>query len=65
LIDSFEMVMDCRWPTVQDIALRRWARSLLQGLSSWRYRLGFYHWPLELELAQKVLRPRKPKVESV
>jgi radical SAM superfamily enzyme YgiQ (UPF0313 family) len=65
LIDAFEMVMDCRWPTVQDIALQRWARALLRGLSSWRYQLGFYHWPLELELAQKVLRPRKPKVESV
>jgi len=27
--------------------------------------LGLYAWPYELEFAQKVLRPRRPKVESV
>jgi tRNA A37 methylthiotransferase MiaB len=65
LIDAFETVMECRWPTIQDIALPRWARAVLQTLSAWRYSLGLYAWPYELALAQRVLRPRRPKVESV
>jgi hypothetical protein len=65
LIDAFETVLACRWPTMQDIHLPRSARGLLKGLSSWRYALGVYSWPVELGLAQKLLRPRNPKVESL
>jgi len=65
LIDAFETVMECRWPTIQDISLPRWARAVLKTLSGWRYWLGLYFWPYELVFAQKVLRPRRPKVESV
>ena len=65
LIDWFETVMECRWPTAQDITMPRWARRTLQTLSSWRYAAGFYHWPVELELALRLAQPRKPKVESV
>ena len=65
LIDDFERVLACRWPTAQDTKLSRWARALLQTLSSWRYALGVYAWPFELGLAQKLLRPRDPKVESL
>ncbi len=65
LIDWFETVMECRWPTAQDIAMPRWARRLLQALSSWRYAAGFYHWPFVLEFALRLTQPRKPKVESV
>jgi hypothetical protein len=50
---------------MQDINLRRPARALLKGLSSWRYALGIYSRPYELGLAQKLLRPRNPKVESL
>jgi hypothetical protein len=65
LIDAFETVLACRWPTMQDINLRRPARALLKGLSSWRYAFGIYSRPYELGLAQKLLRPRNPKVESL
>ncbi len=65
LIDAFETVLACRWPTMQDINLRRPARALLKGLSAWRYALGIYSRPYELGLAQKLLRPRNPKVESL
>lgn len=65
LIDAFETVMECRWPTVQDITLPRWARTALKTLSSWRYALGVYARPVELELAQRLLGPRKPKLESL
>ena len=65
LIDAFETVLACRWPTVQDSKMSRWARGLLKSLSWWRYKLNVYGWPLELEAAQKLLRPRDPRVESL
>lgn len=64
-IDNFEMVMNSRWPTVQDIHLPGWGRGLLKALSGWRYALGFYEFPLELAWAQKVLALRKPRWESL
>ncbi|HXP85557.1 MAG TPA: radical SAM protein [Bryobacteraceae bacterium] len=65
LIDAFETVMNCRWPTIQDAHMSRWARAALVALSSWRYALDVYGWPYELEAAQKLLALRNPKVESV
>jgi radical SAM superfamily enzyme YgiQ (UPF0313 family) len=65
LIDAFETVMSCRWPTIQDSRLSRWARAVLKGLSWWRYAFNVYSWPLELAAAQKLLRPRDPRVESL
>lgn len=65
LVDAFETVLACRWPSIQDSRISRWARAALQGLSWWRYKLGVYAWPLELQAAQKVLRPRDPRVESL
>jgi anaerobic magnesium-protoporphyrin IX monomethyl ester cyclase len=65
LIDAFETVMSCRWPTIQDMRMPRWARYVLKGLSWWRYALGVYVRPYELNLARKALRPRDPRVESI
>ncbi|HEX5482312.1 MAG TPA: radical SAM protein, partial [Terriglobia bacterium] len=53
LIDDFELVVASRWPTTQDIRLPSWGRRLLKLLSSWRYALGIYRWPLELAWAQR------------
>jgi hypothetical protein len=64
-IDAFETVMSCRWPTIQDARLSNWARAALKGLSWWRYAFDFYRWPRELELAQKLLQPRDPRLESL
>ncbi|MBI3696652.1 MAG: B12-binding domain-containing radical SAM protein [Acidobacteria bacterium] len=64
-IDDFELVVNSRWPTVQDIYLRRWGRSLLQSLSAWRYALGIYGFPVELEWAHKIVNLRKPRLESL
>jgi anaerobic magnesium-protoporphyrin IX monomethyl ester cyclase len=65
MIDAYETVMECRWPTVQDIRLPGWGRSLLTALGTWRYALGVYSWPWELTLAQRLIRLRQPKVESL
>ncbi len=64
-IDNFELVVNSRWPTVQDTRVPRWGRALLKTLSGWRYRLGLYALPLELEWAQRAVELRKPKLESL
>jgi anaerobic magnesium-protoporphyrin IX monomethyl ester cyclase len=64
-IDGFELVVNSRWPTVQDIHLPAWGRTLLTSLSAWRYALGWYAFPLELEWAQKLVNLRKPRLESL
>ena len=64
-IDNFELVINSRWPTVQDLYLSRWSRIALQTLSSWRYALGFYAVPVELAWAQKLVALRKPRWESL
>jgi radical SAM superfamily enzyme YgiQ (UPF0313 family) len=64
-IRDFETVMNSRWPTTQDIRLPGWGRTLLQSLSGWRYALGAYDFPAELRLAQKLVRLRQPRLESL
>ncbi len=64
-IDGFELVVNCRWPTVQDIHLPRWGRLTLKALSAWRYALGVYQYPLELRWAQQFMNLRKPRFESL
>jgi hypothetical protein len=64
-IDNFELVINSRWPTVQDIHLPAWSRMMLKALSSWRYALGIYGAPLELQWAQKLVALRKPRSESL
>jgi anaerobic magnesium-protoporphyrin IX monomethyl ester cyclase len=65
LIDNFETVVDCRWPTIQDIRASKWSRRILKTLGSWRYATRFYHAPAELRFAQNWIRMRRPKVESI
>jgi len=64
-IRDFEIVMNSRWPTTQDMRLTRWGRTLLKALGSWRYALGAYAHPAELRLAQKLVRLRQPRLESL
>lgn len=64
-IDNFELVINSRWPTIQDIHLPRWGRGMLQSLSVWRYALGVYKFPFELQWAQRLVALRKPRLESL
>ena len=64
-IRDFETVMNSRWPTTQDVRLTGWGRTLLKTLGSWRYALGAYGHPGELRLAQKLVRLRQPRLESL
>jgi hypothetical protein len=65
LIDNFEIVVESRWPTVQDILAPKWSRALLKTLSSWRYAMGIYRFPIELQWANQFINLRKPKRESL
>jgi tRNA A37 methylthiotransferase MiaB len=65
LIDNFEVVINARWPTVQDIRAPRWSRTLLRSLSAWRYAAKVYAFPKELRWAQQFIALRKPKQESL
>ncbi len=65
LIDNFEIVIGSRWPTVQDIRAPLWSRTLLKTLSSWRYALRIYRFPVELQWANQLIALRKPKRESL
>lgn len=64
-IDNFDLVVNSRWPTIQDIHLPPWGRHLLKTLSSWRYSLCLYQYPIELRLAQRFVALRKPRLESL
>jgi radical SAM superfamily enzyme YgiQ (UPF0313 family) len=64
-IRDFETVMSSRWPTIQDIRLPGWGRALLKSLGRWRYAAGVYDFPGELRLAQKLVRLRQPRLESL
>jgi anaerobic magnesium-protoporphyrin IX monomethyl ester cyclase len=64
-IDNFELVVNSRWPTIQDTRLSGWGRAMLRSLSSWRYQMGLYAAPLELYWAHKAVQLRKPKLESL
>jgi radical SAM superfamily enzyme YgiQ (UPF0313 family) len=64
-IDNFDLVINSRWPTTQDIHLPRWGRAMLRGLSSWRYFFGVYNFPYELQWAQRFVALRKPRLESL
>ncbi|HEY2019101.1 MAG TPA: radical SAM protein [Bryobacteraceae bacterium] len=64
-IRDFETVMNSRWPTTQDMRLPGWGRALLKTLGSWRYALGAYDYPGELRVAQKLVRLRQPRLESL
>ena len=65
LIDNFEIVVNSRWPTVQDLELSSRSRILLKALSSWRYTMHLYRFPIELRIADKFIQLRKPKQVSL
>ena len=65
LIENFEVVVNSRWPTVQDIRAPKWSRALLKSLSAWRYWLRVYAYPRELRWAHRLIDLRKPKQESL
>ena len=64
-IRDFVTVLRCRFPTVQDTRTPRWGKAGLQTLARWRYSLGRYDRPWELDASQRLLKLLDPRVTSI
>ena len=64
-IRDFVTVLRCRFPTVQDTRSPAWAKAALRGLASWRYTLGHYDRPWELEASHRLIGLLDPRVSSL
>lgn len=65
-IQNFETVLNARYPTISDIKLSAFQRSVMRRLSGLRYRLGFFQFPYEIKVLQKFwLRYRQPEIEGM
>lgn len=61
---DFERVLNAYYPTTTNLNLNGVHRFLLRALSSWRYNLEFYHFPLELRLTQRLLSYQRPETSG-
>jgi hypothetical protein len=64
-IRDFVTVLGCRYPTAQDLRLPRWAKRGLSAMAAWRYRYRRYDRPWELNLANWLVRLRRPQVSGI
>jgi anaerobic magnesium-protoporphyrin IX monomethyl ester cyclase len=64
-IRDFVTVLRCRYPTVQDLRSPRWAKRGLSAMAGWRYRYRHYDRPWELDLADRLVRLRRPQVSGL
>jgi anaerobic magnesium-protoporphyrin IX monomethyl ester cyclase len=58
-------VLACRFPTQQDYRTPAWVKALLSNLAHWRYASLRYDNPWELAIAQKFIRLRDAKTQSL
>lgn len=64
-ISDFEVVLNARFPTEQDVKLTSFQRKTITFLSKIRYNNNFYHFPYELKFLQRFwLKYRQPEVEG-
>jgi anaerobic magnesium-protoporphyrin IX monomethyl ester cyclase len=63
-IKHFETVLNGYYPTVSDVRLSNWQRSLIRNISSLRYRTKLYKYPYEIKALQKVWKYRQPEIEG-
>jgi anaerobic magnesium-protoporphyrin IX monomethyl ester cyclase len=64
-IRNFVTVLNCRFPTVQDVRAPDWTKTTLSALASWRYRYRRYGKPWELDLSKRLAKLADPKVTSI
>ena len=63
-VRDFERVLNAYYPTATDARLTRAWRTLLRGVSAWRYRTRIYGFPLELRGLQKLVRYQRPETSG-
>ncbi len=64
-IDDFATVLGCRFPTVQDVRLPRWGKTVLSAAASWRWAAGAYSRPAELHALRRALPLKRPEAEGL
>jgi anaerobic magnesium-protoporphyrin IX monomethyl ester cyclase len=64
LIRYFEKTLNGMYPTQTDLKIRGWKKTMLRVLSLIRYKSGFYFFPIEIMIAQKLMRYRQPEIEG-
>jgi radical SAM superfamily enzyme YgiQ (UPF0313 family) len=60
-VREFESVVNAYYPTVTDMRVHGGMRKIMHGLSAWRYKLEWYHWPYELKALQRMVHYRRPE----
>ncbi len=60
-VRDFERVLNAYYPTSTDASLHGSWRTILRGLSAWRYHLRIYGYPLELRAVQRLKRYQRPE----
>lgn len=58
-------VLACRFPTTQDYRTSSLGKALLRNLARWRYATRLYDHSWELAVAQRLIRVRDPKTQSL
>ncbi len=60
-IRNFERVVNAYYPTTTDLKLTALNKSVLNTLSGWRYHFGFYNYPIELRVLQRLFSYQRPE----
>lgn len=63
-IRDFETVLNGYYPTVTDIRLNSAKRRIIRLIAGLRYRLGFYKYPYEIKLLQRIWKYRQPEIQG-
>lgn len=61
-IGEFQRVLFAAFPTSTDPGLSGARRFVLRLAGQWRYRLGFYRYPIELKVLNRLLPHKRPEV---
>ncbi len=63
-IKNFETVLNGKYPTISDFRVRGYKKKALGMVSNWRYKTGFYKYPYEIKILQKIWKYRQPEIEG-
>lgn len=63
-IKNFETVLNGYYPTVSDFRIRGVKKTILQSVSSLRYKTGIYNYPYEIKALHKLWKYRQPEIEG-
>ena len=63
-VRNFETVLNGFYPTQSDFRIKGWKKSLLRGVSNWRYKTNSYKYPYEIKALHKVWKYRQPEIEG-